>query len=264
MVIKHRTIATIFGASLIALSSAVTTSAQTADAEASYAALLEQIDNLKLTIAQREVYLATQQEKIDSLNGQIESSDDLAATINPMLEKMATAIENEIKTDIPFKIGERFARLDKLKEDLASPDVRPSDKMRRALQIYDIEVGYGISLEAYGGNHPKTPGARYAACEADVESEACGLSKNLTAALAGGRTLRDIRDEIFDGDYLRYGRLALSYMNADGTSAMRYDPETKDWVDLNAAQALELRRGLRTARGEAAPAVVRAPVYVTN
>lgn len=264
MVIKHRTIATIFGASLIALSSAVAVSAQTADAEVRYAALLEQIDNLKLTIAQREVYLATQQEKIDSLNAQIEKSGDLAATIDPMLEKMATAIENEIKTDIPFKIGERFARLDKLKEDLASPEVRPSDKMRRALQIYDIEVGYGISLEAYGGNHPVTPGARYAACEADVDSAACGLSENLQSALNGGRTLRDIRDEIFDGDYLRYGRLALSYMNADGTSAMRYDPESKEWVELNAAQALELRRGLRTARGEAAPAVVRAPVYVTN
>ena len=261
---KHRTIATIFGTGLMALSISTPAFTQSTDAEARYAALLQQIENLKLTITQREAHLATQEDTIASLRGQIERTDDLAATVDPMLAKMATAIEGEIQTDVPFKIGERFARLDKLKEDLANPEVRIGDKMRRALQIYDIEVGYGSSLEAYGGNHPLNPGTRYAACEADIASEACGLSEGQTEALDAGRRLRDLRDEIFDGDYLRYGRLALSYMQRDGSEAYRYDPMSKEWVALSAAQALELRRGLRTARGEAAPAVVNAPVYISN
>jgi hypothetical protein len=263
VVIKHRAIATIFGASLLAMSSAMPASAQTS-AEANYAALLQQIDDLKLTIAQREVHLQTQQGKIDGLVEQIERSGDLSEAVEPMLAKMATAIENEIQTDIPFKVGERYARLDKLKSDLASTEVRVGDKMRRALQIYDIEVGYGTSLEAYGGNHPTEPGSRYAACEADINASGCGLSKGQVEAMDAGRTLRDLRDEIFDGDYLRYGRLALSYMQKDGSEAFRYDPMSKEWVALNAAQTLQLRRGLRTARGEAAPAVVNAPVYISN
>lgn len=261
---KHRTIATIFGASLMAIAFSTPVFAQSSDAEVRYAALLQQIENLKLTITQREAYLATQQDTIASLQGQIERTDDLAAAVDPMLAKMATAIEGEIQTDVPFKVGERYARLDKLKEDLANPEVRVGDKMRRALNIYDIEVAYGSSLEAYGGNHPVNPGTRYAACEADIASVVCDLSKGQKEALDAGRALRDLRDEIFDGDYLRYGRLALSYMQKDGSEAFRYDPMSKEWVALNAAQTLELRRGLRTARGEAAPAVVNAPVYISN
>jgi len=57
--------------------------------------------------------------------------------------------------------------------------------------------------------------------------------------------------------------LALAYQQFDGSVTMRYDPETKEWVELTSGQALEVESGLRTARGEAAPSVVNAPVYTT-
>ena len=86
----------------------------------------------------------------------------------------------------------------------------------------------------------------------------------MTEKLEAGATLRDIRNEVFDGSYLRYGRLALAYQQFDGSVTMRYDPETKEWVELTSGQALEVESGLRTARGEAAPSVVNAPVYISN
>jgi hypothetical protein len=260
-------ITTIFRAGLIAATAcaiSATSLAQSSDNEARYSALLGQIENAKLSLLQREAYVANQRAEMESLQAQISGSREVISTVQPMLEKMVAAIELEIQKDVPFKLGERLARLDKLKEDIASSDVRPSDKMRSALRIYDIEVGYGQTLEAYGGNHPTTPGARLAACEADIQGSGCGLSDSLKEKMQAGATLRDIRGEITDGTYLRYGRLSLTYQQFDGSEALRYDPATKEWVALSASQALELERGLRTARGEAAPTVVNAPVYVAN
>ena len=265
----HSAITTIFRASLIGASLtavSLTAMAQSNNAEAAYAALLERIENKQLVIAQKEAYVATQEATIASLQQQIKDSKGTIATIEPMLDKMVSAIDSEINKDIPFLSGIRFQRLDKLKTDVADPTRSPGDKMRSALLIYDIEVGYGQSLEAYGGNHPVATqaGARLAACEADLSSAGCALEKGLTEKLEAGATLRDIRNEVFDGSYLRYGRLALAYQQFDGSVTMRYDPETKEWVELTSGQALEVESGLRTARGEAAPSVVNAPVYISN
>ncbi len=261
----HSAITTIFKAALLTgVASAVSLPVLAQTAEDNYAELLQRIENAQLTITQREAFIATQEATIASLEQQIKDSKATIATIGPMLDKMVAAIDSEINKDIPFLKGPRFQRLDKLKTDIADPTRTPGDKMRSALLIYDIEVGYGQSLEAYGGNNPIAPGTRLAACEADINAAGCALPKPLTDKMAAGATLRDIRGEVFDGSYLRYGRLALAYQQFDGSVTMRYDPESSEWVELGSAQALEVERGLRTARGEAAPTVVNAPVYISN
>ena len=263
----HSAITTIFRTSLIAASLCAVSlpaEAQSNSAEAQYADVLQRIENAQLNIAQREAYIATQKQTMASLNEQIKSSAATIATVEPMLNKMVAAIEVEINKDIPFLAGQRYERLEKLKADVADATRSPGDKMRSALMIYDIEVGYGQSLEAYGGSNPVNPGTRMAACEADINSAGCNLEKPLMEKIAAGATLRDIRNEVFDGSYLRYGRLALAYQQFDGSETMRYDVSSKEWVKLDAGQALEVERGLRTARGEAAPTVVNAPVYISN
>lgn len=269
MVIKNRAITAMIGtsffvASLCSISAPAL--AQASDIETTYSNVLEQIANKTLTLAQSEAYVETQSARIASLRDQLSQVNEVSASVDPMLAKMVTAIEGQIRADIPFKSGERLARLDKLRTDIASEEVSVGEKMRRAFQIYDIEVAYGSSLEAYKGNHPMPDkaGARFAACEADTASAACNLTKEMGEALAAGTEIRKMRDDITDGDYLRYGRLALSYMQHDESEAFRYDVESQSWVPLTAGQMIELRRGLRTARGEAAPTVVKAPLYITN
>ena len=261
----HSAITTILKAALltgVAFGVSMPAAAQTA--EENYASLLQQIENKRLTITQREAYIATQEAEMESLKQQIKDSKGTIATIEPMFQKMVAAIDGEINKDIPFLKGVRFQRLDKLKADINDPTRRPGEKMRSALMIYDIEVEYGKTLEAYGGNHPVTPGTRQAACEADLASAGCALDEALADKVEAGATYRDIRNEIFDGEYLRYGRLALAYQHYDGSVTMRYDPATSEWVELSSAQALEVERGLRTARGEAAPSVVNVPVIISN
>jgi len=239
--------------------------AQTDDANvAQYQSVLNEIANLQLTMDRQSVYVSTQEAEMDDLRRQIEQVSKTNVTIPAMIDKMAVAIEEQIKADIPFKVGERYARLDSLKETIADATASPADKMRKALAIYDIEVSYGQSLEAYDADAPANGGERRKACDADLNSPACAMDEALAERIKNGATFANIRREVYDGTYLRYGRLSLAYVSADGLQALRYNNETKEWDALPATRALEVRRGIRIAKGESAPGVVSAPVIVAN
>jgi hypothetical protein len=243
--------------------------AQDADAGDTYAALLQQIEDVKLATAQKEVFVNSQKQKIENLNAQIAAIPATSAAVEPLLEKMAASIESEILSDYPFKIEERLIRLDKFRETLADKTATPGAKMRQALNIYGIEVDYGNQVSAYVGNNPSTPGTRYAACEADESSKACGLTDDVKKKMGydaegnptgNGATLSDMKESLKDGAYLHYGRLALVYLEFDSSEAWRYDKESKSWVQLSGGDIIDVRRAVRIARGQSAPGVLAAPV----
>ncbi len=256
------------GALVITVSAMAVTTAQTSDDQAvqDYATLLQQISDLEVSIAHKEVYVGTQQARISALEGQIESVPGVIESIAPMLEKMKVAISNEIDADLPFNVAERFNRMAAFEEILEAEDARPGEKMRRAFGIYDAEVSYGQSIQAYAGDHPvqEKSGSRLAACEQDAASTACGLSKDQTEKVQAGASISDIAVELQDGHYLRYGRLSLAYMQADGTDVLRYDPASTSWVEMSGGKAVDIRRAMKMARGESAPTVVQAPIYLAN
>jgi len=235
--------------------------AQNADASAEqYASVLKQIADVKLSIAQKEVFIGTQSKRIASLQSQIAGVDATKATVDPMLAKMATAIEGEINSDLPFKATERFNRLDDFREALADKEATPGEKMRKALNLYDIEVSYGNSVSAYPGDNPKAPGTRFAACEADAQSSSCGLSDDQIKKMEAGATVSDLKSSLQDGSYLHFGRLSLIYVQHDSSEAWQYNKESKDWAELKGADVLNARRSVRIAKGESAPGVVTAPI----
>lgn len=254
------------GAAALAFSTAIFSQAlaQDADAGDQYAALLQQIENVKLETAQKEIYINTQKNKIADLKAQMAGIPATSATVEPLLQKMAEAIENEINSDFPFKIDERLIRLDKFRETLADKEATPGAKMRQALNIYGIEVGYGNTVGAYAGNNPKTPGKRFEACQANGLSKACGLTEDHTKKILAGATISDIKNELMDGSYLHYGRLALVYLEFDSSEAWRYDKEAKDWIELSGADIVNVRRAVRIARGQSAPGVLSAPVTLVK
>ncbi len=288
MVIKRtsrnilRSMAILGGIVSVSFGPALAQSADEARIE-SYASILQEIANMKVSLDHQNVYLQTQEQRMRNLQSQIEQVEQTNKTINPMIDKMTVAIENEINTDIPFKAGERFSRLDSVKETVADAEATPVDKMRKLLSIYDIEVGYGQSLEAYDGDSPNVAGKRREACLADLNSSACAMDDELKDKIetavealvdsevisrsddeAMARGAASISNEIFDGVYLRYGRLSLAYLSADDRENLRYDSDSKSWVDLPITKALEARRAVRIARGQSAPGVVTAPVVVTQ
>ncbi|MEM9600837.1 MAG: DUF3450 family protein, partial [Pseudomonadota bacterium] len=176
-----------------------------------YESLLEEIAARQSNLAIREFYLTQQDAEIAKLQTQIEAAgeNDASAEIIPMVRNMVAELEKEMVADLPFRVERRFALLDTLRENLQGEGQVASDVYRRAMELISMEVGYGLQVGSYTGNNPVNPGTRFAACEQDVESPDCDLSDEQTRALEGGAELFDLRDQIYDGNYIHYGRMAL-------------------------------------------------------
>jgi hypothetical protein len=252
---------------LLVGSSALVAVAQDNTLEETYANLLQQIANKQVAIDQKQLYLKTQEDQIASLREQLASVEDLKASVKPLVVKMAADVEKEMNKDVPFNASERFDRLAKLKEDLAKPDAPIASLFRQAMNIYDIEVVAGASIASYNGEHPKTPGVRLKACDEDLNSKACDLSKEIRDALPEDATRIEsdtLRDNVYDGYYLHFGRLALIYLQFDSSEGWRWDQSQGDWVQMSASDLLNARRAVRIARGESAPDVVLGPVEISG
>ncbi len=245
----------------------ITAIAQESDAADTYARLLQQIADVQASTDQKRLYLKTQEDQIASLSEQIASVEELKASVKPLVVKMAADIEVEINKDIPFNAAERFNRLDKLKEDLASPDAPIGSLFRQAMNIYDIETVSGATIASYNGQHPKTPGMRLQACDADIASSGCDLSDDVKKALPKDATKiesEELRENVYDGYYVHFGRMALLYLQFDSSEGWRWDQDSNDWVELSTGDLLNARRAVRIARGESAPGVVLAPIKVAG
>lgn len=226
--------------------------AQNSGNEVAYSELLQAIASQKITLAQQQLFVSEQDVQISSLNSQIDGLDEWKAAIVPMLGKMATGISGQVNSDYPFEMDRRIPRLQSLENTLNDPAAAVGDKYRKALNVYKLEVNYGQSLEAKKGNHPINPTIRVGE-DKWVKDENGKIKINKKTGM---------REEIFDGSYLRYGRLAYVYLQADSSQAMRYDLTAKEWVDMPKKHIADIRRAVKIASGEAAPNVVKVPLIL--
>ena len=191
-----------------------------------YRAVLQQIDNIKLFVAQQDIFRASQESEIASLRRQLGTVEQIKQGMSPMMLKMAYKLEDSIRRDLPFNINERLARIKNVKDVLGDPNVSPAEQYRRVLNAYKIEVTYGLGIDSYEGAHPTKPG-------------------NVV-------------------NFIRFGRTSLVYVSKDESEIAVYDLSSKSWNVANNANAIQLRQAIRIAKGEAAPGLVFAPVLAGN
>jgi len=170
------------------------------DASTRYAQILSAADitaRYNVTIQQQ---LSSQEGEIASLQEQIAGLDATAADVQPMLEKMFTEFEAFVSADVPFFAAERKARVDRLRELMNQVDASMSEKFRRLLEAYTIEMEYGRTMDSY------------------------------RAMLTDGR----------EADFVRLGRVSLMYRTVDGEESGYWDNQQKTWVpDPDHARAIE-------------------------
>ena len=191
-----------------------------------YRAVLQQTDNIKLFVAQQDIFLQSQESEIESLRRQLGTVEQIKQGMSPMMLRMAAAIEDSINEDLPFNLDERRARVERVQAVLSDPSVSPAEQYRQVLNAFKIEVSYGQGIDSYEGAHPTRSG-------------------NVV-------------------NFLRFGRTALVYMTKDETEIARYNTANKEWEPLKGADALQMRQAIRIAKGEAAPGIVYAPISVSN
>ena len=168
------------------------------------------------------VQVQSQVDEIAFVEGQLSEIETTGREVQPLMEKMLATIEQFVALDMPFQPEERQKRITSLKEMMDRADVSISEKFRRIVEAYQIEMEYGRTLEAYQGK------------------------------LGEGDAARTVQ-------FLRVGRVALLYQTMDGKETGYWDAEKKAWVVDNEYRSA-LKRGFEIANKQGAPDLIVVPV----
>ena len=265
--VRMRTATGLLAIAMAALVAVPAASQDAADASEEYARILQQIADTRVNIARQELLLQQQQAQIESLQAQITQVPQIGAAMPAVLAKFAAGLEDVIENDPPFLLDQRFERFGRMNELIGEEDAKLAEKVARALQVAGIEATYGYEVSSYEGDHPLDPRRRYKACEENLDSGACAATEDLREKLEAGAALPQLDTEILDGDYVRYGRLSLAYVDKGTDDVLVYDSTAEaasPWREARGSEVSGIRRNLRVARGEAAPDMVEAPVVKAN
>lgn len=188
-----------------------------------YRNTLRRIENARIYNDQLKKIIKQQLEEEVSVKHQITELEETDKGIVPLILRMVDTFEQFVKLDTPFLQKERMKRIADLRKMMDRADVTTSEKFRRTLEAYQIENEYGRTIEAYRGIE-KVDG------------------KELTV------------------DYLRIGRIGLVYQSLDAATTALWDSSSKKWVELGSEFKNSVREGLRMARKQAAPQLLKLPI----
>jgi regulator of replication initiation timing len=194
---------------------------QTADLLAEYRSVVRETDSLKIYNDNLERVVTDQRNEIQSINQQLSGLEETNRGVVPLMLDMIAALDQIVEADIPFRIEERRARVQRLSDMMDQAEVTASEKYRRVMEAYQSELEFGRTTEAYSASLPST-----------------------------GQTV----------DFLRVGRTLLVYQTSDGISTGWFNPTTRQFEELPDRYRLEVKDGLSIAKNEKAPNLVMLPV----
>lgn len=192
-----------------------------------YRQTLKKIQNAKIYNNQLEKIINKQLLEMDSVAKQMGSIQETSKGIVPLMLRMVETMESFVSLDLPFLKEERAKRISSLKKLMDRADVSVSEKYRRILEAYQVENEYGRTIEAYRGSQEREGNA-------------------LTV------------------DFLRIGRIALVYQTLDGGVTSVWNQKVGKWQDLGSEYRKSIQEGLRMARKQSAPNLLKLPIFKTG
>ena len=191
---------------------------------AEYQSTSKEYDSLKLYNDQVQKIINSQIDEIESILIKIDELDQTNQRIVPFMLRMIDGLENFIQLDLPFLLDERTDRLNNLKVTMDRGDISTSEKFRLIIEAYKTELEYGRTIEAYRDN----------ILIDDVETSA---------------------------DFLRIGRIALTYLTVDGSKGGYWDTNSQSWEKASSSIKRSTADALKVASKQAPPALIKIPVY---
>ncbi|BDX05297.1 DUF3450 domain-containing protein [Planctobacterium marinum] len=187
----------------------------------------KEIDGLRVYNTQLEKQIANQVEEMAALNESIDEVSVIERQITPLMIRMIDGLEQFVQLDVPFLPDERSERIENLRDMMDRADVSASEKFRRVMEAYQVEMDYGRSMEAYSG-------------------------------------ILDLNGQERDVDFLRVGRTVLAYQTRDASEQGVWNQDTKTWELLDSSYRTQITNGLRMAKKQKAPDLLMLPVKKTN
>ena len=197
---------------------------QTLEIEQEFKSLTKVVDGLKVynSLLQRQV--DNQITEMDALSTSISNVSLIERQITPLMTRMIDSLEEFVRLDTPFLLDERQERIQRLRDMMERSDVTAAEKFRQVIEAYQIENEYGRTIEAYKGS-----------VEIDGNTQ--------------------------EVDFLRIGRVSLTYQSVGGQHTGGWDPASRSFVSLPAATYQnQVSDGLKVARKQVAPDLITVPV----
>jgi len=186
-----------------------------------YRQLTAETESFDAYSKQLTTQIKSQVEEIERTNAEMAEIETTTREVLPMMQNMLDTLARFVDLDVPFLLGERSKRVATLKEMMTRADVSVSEKYRRIVEAYVVEMEYGRTIEAYEDK------------------------------LAG--------DDARTVQLLRIGRVSLLYQTIDGKETGYWDADKKAWaVDNDYAHAF--KEGTHVAKKLGAPDILFAPI----
>ena len=164
-----------------------------------YARALAEADITARYNVQIEQQLRSQEEEVAALEQQIAGLDATAVDVQTMLQRMYDDLVQFVANDVPFFKEERDTRMQRLTELMQNVEASASEKFRRLMEAYQIEMEYGRTMSAY----------------------------------------RQTLDDGREAEMVRLGRVVLMYRVIEGGETGYWDNEQKQFVpDPDASAAI--------------------------
>ncbi len=183
----------------------------------------KEIDGLQVYNSQMQKQIANQLAEMNEINASIDQVSVIERQIMPLMIRMVDTLEQFVKLDVPFLMEERTNRVNDLRDMLDQANVETSEKFRRILEAYQVEVQFGRDIEAYSG-------------------------------------LQDVDGVERDVDFLRIGRIALIYQTRDKQTMGAWDQKAKRWEKLDDSYRSHISKAMRVAKKQLAPDMLTVPV----
>ncbi len=116
-----------------------------------YRTTLRETEGLKLYLQQLRAQLKSQQDEMVVIRQESSELERTNIEILPLMQRMLGSLEQFVQLDVPFLKEERVGRVARLNEMMPRADVTVSEKYRRIVEAYQIEMEYGRTIEAYRG-----------------------------------------------------------------------------------------------------------------
>jgi hypothetical protein len=194
---------------------------QTQDLLSEFRAVVRETEALRIYNDNLERVVVDQRDEIQSINRQLIGLEETNRGVVPLMLEMIETLDRIVEADIPFRIEERRAKVQRLRDMMDQAEVTASEKYRRVMEAYQGELEFGRTTEAYSATLPAT-----------------------------GQTV----------DFLRVGRTLLIYQTSDGAVTGWFNPASRAYEELPARYGHEVRNGLAIARNERAPDLVTLPI----
>ena len=195
---------------------------QTQDLLTEYRSVVRETESLIIYNDNLEKVVNDQRNEVESINRQLAGLEETNRGVVPLMLEMITALDQIVEADVPFRVEERRARVERLRDMMEQAEVTASEKYRRVMEAYQSELEFGRTTEAYSDTLPTT-----------------------------GQTV----------DFLRVGRTLLVYQTSDNSVTGWFNPRSREFEQLDDDRfRLEVKEGLAIARNEKAPNLVMLPV----